>query len=834
MNVKEKVSGVVDKVRTYWKIPPLGKYMTFKEIAAYAVGGIGAYFIMTIGVSLIVGTTNMIVGGAIGIAPDDMYILYLIDTFANIPLTALRANMVDNTRNKAGKYRPYLLSMGIPTALISVAYVWFPYDKLANIVGTSMIFGKSADYIATCAIVLIFNLLLQFYYNFFYDAYTNLIHVLSPNTQERTDVLAVKSVIYSLAPSIVNIALPIVAQVFTNDNLYDIRVYRYSYPIFAIFGIALTILVFANTKEKIVQAKSHTIQIKFSYAIKEVAKNKYFWIISLAGWIGFLESAYGNILTWSYNYGHTANGTQYALIQTLIGNASFWGMLLTPVLVRKWGKKMVLILANFMNIVCILAMLLGMHNIWWLFICVYFNWFVGASEQITAPAIQADIRDYQQYKTGERIDGMFAAVGTIGSIVTLFTSSILPAVQKYYGISSDNGYASPYDILDVNTGEPGLLYKLMSVLIIMAAVGAFLNVVPYFFYDFTEKKQKGVVKVLKIRALFEDYSNNCLKNRDLVDAIDIINEARATAKADYVSVNKGDYKPAPARKVEKYAKGASKAEKEEYKKACKIARADYKASKKQAKKAYRGALEFNENIDISKFVCDELDKFSTPLYKTQLNVYKKVLDEGLTALASTSREDILRELHSAQSLPSNTEEEKELKKFAVETAKKKLSSKKAVEKYYPDVTALVKPDFAVLESLFDEEDALDEKLKETYALSAVAKKEKDSLEIARLRKKIDELKAKKKENLAKQKKQNDIHFHYSLAAKAYNDAERLVSQYENYNHLDELNAMYDEAKRRAEETEAREREQAIREQEEADAYAKKIKAEKKAAKSKKK
>ena len=136
--------------------------------------------------------------------------------------------------------------------------------------------------------------------------------------------------------------------------------------------------------------------------------------------------------------------------------------------------------------------------------------------------------------------------------------------------------------------------------------------------------------------------------------------------------------------------------------------------------------------------------------------------------------------------------------------------------------------------MFDEEDALDEKLKEMYTLSAVAKKEKDSLEIARLRREIDELKAKKKENLAKQKKQNDIHFYYSLAAKAYNDAERLVSQYENYNHLDELNAMYDEAKRRAEETEAREREQAIREKEEADAYAKKIKAEKKAAKSKKK
>lgn len=806
MNIKEKAAGAVDKVRTYWKIPPLGRYMTFKEILAYSVGGIGAYFIITIGMSLIVGTTNMIVGGAIGIAPDDMYILYLIDTFANIPLTALRANMIDNTRNKAGKYRPYLMSMGIPTAVISVAYVWFPYDKLANIVGTGMIFGKSADYIATCAVVLVFNLLLQFYYNFFYDAYTNLIHILSPNTQERMDVLAIKSVVYSLAPSIVNIAVPIVAQIFTNDDLYDIRVYRYSYPVFAILGVVLTIMVFANTKEKIVQAKSHTVQIKFSYAIKEVAKNKYIWIISLAGWVGFLESAYGNILTWSYNYGHTATGTQYALIQTLISNSSLWGMLLTPVLVKKWGKRKVLLVVNFMNVACILAMLLGMHNIWWLFVCVYLNWFVLASEQITSPAIQADIRDYQQYKTGERIDGMFAAVATIGSVITLFTSSVLPAVQKYYGISSDNGYASPYDILDVNTGEPGLLYKLMTVLILMAAGGALLNAIPYFFYDFTEKKQKGVVKVLKIRALFEDYSNNCLKDRDLVDAIDIIDESRRTASENYVSVKKSDY----------IRSGMTKQE------------------RKAGKKAYKDALALNENIDISKFVCDELDKFSTPLYKTQLSVYKKVLDEGLYAIASTSREDILKELHEARNLPSNTPEEKELRKFAVETAKKKLSSKKAIEKYYPDLKTFVKPDFTVLEALFDEEDAIDEKLKEMYALSAVAKKEKDSSEIARLRKEIDALKVKKKENLAKQKKENDIHFHYSLAAKAYNDAEKIVSQYENYSHLDELNAMYDEAKRRAEETEAREREQAERERAEADAYAKKIKAEKKSAKSKKK
>ena len=98
--------------------------------------------------------------------------------------------------------------------------------------------------------VLIFNLLLQFFFNFFQDAYTNLIHVLSPNTQERTDVLAIKSVVYSLAPSIINIVLPLVAQFATNNDLYDIRVYRISYPVFAVLGMVLTIMVYANTQEK--------------------------------------------------------------------------------------------------------------------------------------------------------------------------------------------------------------------------------------------------------------------------------------------------------------------------------------------------------------------------------------------------------------------------------------------------------------------------------------------------------------------------------------------------------------------------------------------------------
>ena len=710
--LKAKATGLIDNIKYYWTEPPKGKYMSFKEVAAYSVGGIGAYFLISMGAALVVSTTNMIVGGAIGVAPMDMYVLYLISTLANIPLTAVRANMVDNTRGKGGKYRPYLISMGIPTAVISLAYVWFPYDSMYSLF-SGKIMGYEGGYIAKCVMVLIFNLLLQFFFNFFQDAYTNLIHVLSPNTQERTDVLAIKSVVYSLAPSIINIVLPLVAQFATNNDLYDIRVYRISYPVFAVLGMVLTIMVYANTQEKIVQAKTHTIQISFIDSFKAVAKNKYFWIIALAGWIGFLESAYGNILTW----------------------------------------------------VCILSMIINMRSIWWLFICVYFNWLVGAFEQITTPAIQADIRDYQQYRSGERIDGMFATVLTIGNIVTLLTSAVLPAVYQRYGVYEGNGYKNSFDILDVNNGDPDLLYKLMSVLIIMAAVGAFLNMAPYFFYDFNEKKQKSVIRVLQVRSLFEDFGNKALNNHQIVEAIDMVNNAREMAVATPKTVDKSSYR-----------------------------NISDKAERKAAKKQYRADLEYNEEIEISQFVCKELDKFGLPVTQHQVAEYSKVYALGLDGIKSADLAELRRELAAAKAMPKDTEDEKEIRSFSIEIAKKKISAKKAHDKYYGTVKEFVSPDMEALTELFNREDDLDARIAELVEAKEVARKARDLDKVRELRAEIKNVQAQRKSVLAKSKALQDEFARFNRAAKPYNDAQKLLVQEENYKHFDEIAALYDEAK----------------------------------------
>lgn len=834
--VKEGAS----KLRTYWKKPPLGRYMTFKEIAAYSGGGIGAYMIITLGTACLLAANNTLLSSTLGVDPKDMYVMYVIAVLANIPLTGIRATIIDNTRKKAGKYRPYIVTMAVPAAIICNIMVWFPYSKLDSWLGEGMIFGETRGYIAKCAIIMVLNLLLHFFYYFFYDSYENLIHVLSPNTQERTDVASVKSIVYSLAPTLVNLFTPIIAENIFHTNTTDIRVYRLLYPILTVLGLLLCIVVYKHTEEKIVQARTHVVQIKFIDALKAVAKNKYFWIISLASWIGFLESSYSNVLFWLYNYGGACSGTAYGIVVTVYGNASLWGMILAPFAVKKWGKKAVLVVTNIFNILFILMMLPFVNEItnltiWLVMGCLWLNALMGSFMHILNPAIQADIRDYQQYKTGERIDGMFSAVATIGTVITLATSSVLPAIYENGGLTKENAaiVTSNPAVLNRVLGDgktvgqilteqlangqdnynnalsalydPNILLSLLKVLIVIAAVGAAMNVVPYIWYDFNERKQKSVIRVLKVRNMFEDYGNGVLNDGDLVEAIDIINNSRETAA-----------------KAPKYAdKKAWKSVKD-------------KQERKLAQKAYKDAVAYNEEIEIAKFVCDELDKFDNDEFIFRVSESKKIFSAGFEGLTSLTASEAKAELAEARKLPAHTDSEKDIRKAAIEIAKSKIAAVKAVKKYYPDGKAIKEPDYAELEKLYDRQDELEAELKKLNISIKSAKKAKDEQKVSDYKAEYQSVQAEFNSAVENAKKISDESVCFNRAAKPYNDAKKLLTQSENYRRLDEISAIYEDAKLRHEEALAKAAEQAKMQAAAEKAYAEQLKAEKAAAKAAKK
>lgn len=756
-NLKEKVSTTWNNVVLHWKTPALGKYVSYKEIIAYGVGGMGVQFVMFFCSLIALSATSFLVGNTIGIKPMHLQYMAVASTIIGFGITIGRSYIIDSARFKSGKFRPWLAITGIPTVIIAVVFVWLPYETMSYMQ-------------KVIAVFLCYNLL-QCFYPFFQQAYTDLANVISPNSHERTDIVSVSSIIYSMAPSLTGLFVPMLSTL--TGGLNSITTYRIIHPLVAVVGLLLSYVAYAGTRERIIVAESHFTQFKFSDAFRAVAKNKYFWITSLAGWLGFLEGAVGVIIGWTFIYAYPDRMGLYGVATTLIGNAALWAMLICPIAIRVLGKRNLLIWCNVTNVVLIGLLYPLYNNIPALIILYYLNGFINSFSIVYNPGINADMRDYQQYFTGERIDGMFGAVGIIGSFIGMFTGMVLPTIYQMLGLE-DN-----YDVLEVASFREDMF----DVLIIAAVIGAALNFVPYLFYDLTETKQRGIVKVLKIRAMFEDYGNGILRDESIVEAIDIIDEANLLYKDRTLMTTKDDIKKAerlPARTPEEkeFKKNEIKRLKAAYKefntqnrgikkdrinqakampKSTDAEKAARKAAIKAAKKENRELNKLNADISVCDFIIDEMNKYDTLRIKKQVERSIALDRAGYAGIFNYSKEDMAE----AKALPKSTHEEREIRSDAITRARALKNARKAMIKFYGSPENIVEPSddaFKAAEALPDD----------TFA---------HQLEKKRTVKKLVNEKSK-----------------YIRSVKPLLDARRQLTEKENYAHLDDIRARYADAK----------------------------------------
>lgn len=756
-NLKEKVSTTWNNVVLHWKTPALGKYVSYKEIIAYGVGGMGVQFVMFFCSLIALSATSFLVGNTIGIKPMHLQYMAVASTIIGFGITIGRSYIIDSARFKSGKFRPWLAITGIPTVIIAVVFVWLPYETMSYMQ-------------KVIAVFLCYNLL-QCFYPFFQQAYTDLANVISPNSHERTDIVSVSSIIYSMAPSLTGLFVPMLSTL--TGGLNSITTYRIIHPLVAVVGLLLSYVAYAGTRERIIVAESHVTQFKFSDAFRAVAKNKYFWITSLAGWLGFLEGAVGVIIGWTFIYAYPDRMGLYGVATTLIGNAALWAMLICPIAIRVLGKRNLLIWCNVTNVVLIGLLYPLYNNIPALIILYYLNGFINSFSIVYNPGINADMRDYQQYFTGERIDGMFGAVGIIGSFIGMFTGMVLPTIYQMLGLE-DN-----YDVLEVASFREDMF----DVLIIAAVIGAALNFVPYLFYDLTETKQRGIVKVLKIRVMFEDYGNGILRDESIVEAIDIIDEANLLYKDRTLMTTKDDIKKAerlPARTPEEkeFKKNEIKRLKAAYKefntqnrgikkdrinqakampKSTDAEKAARKAAIKAAKKENRELNKLNADISVCDFIIDEMNKYDTLRIKKQVERSRALEAAGYAGIFNYSKEDMAE----AKALPKSTHEEREIRSDAITHARALKNARKAMIKFYGSPENIVEPSddaFKAAEALPDD----------TFA---------HQLEKKRTVKKLVNEKSK-----------------YIRSVKPLLDARRQLTEKENYAHLDDIRARYADAK----------------------------------------
>ncbi len=493
-----KIKKLFDTVKTNWKTPAEGNYVPYKEIAAYSIGGAGVYFITAIVGMIGLSAGSMIVGASIGITAMDLQTMNVISTLIMLLIAPTRAMLFDNTKSKMGKFRPYIMTLGLPTAVIGTVFVYLPYETM--------------EYKEKLVAVFVCYTLLQFFSPFYSSAYSGLVQVMSANSKERSWIIEISSIIYSFAPTVINPVMPLIGP------LDDMKTYRIGFPIFCTIGVIVSMLCVFGTKERVIVPRQYVQKMNFFEGLKKVSHNKYFWIINVSQWLTFLNQGYGYIFQWIFYYGMN-NPAIYSIMTVIKGEAYTPGMVAAAPLTNKLGKKRICLISLSIQVICLILMLFLYKNYVLLFICIFIKEMVGAVSIIYLPAMKADMMDYQQYKTGDRLEGFIEQGGILmGSIVALATGYFMPLVFRTYGLT--NNYDDLYNA-DFRT-------PLVRIVIICAIFGTFLSIIPFLFYDLSEEKRKNMITALKIRAMFADFDQEDFDNSKLCEVLNLVFEAEAS------------------------------------------------------------------------------------------------------------------------------------------------------------------------------------------------------------------------------------------------------------------------------------------------------------------
>ena len=708
-----KAKNLFDTAKTYWNTPPKGNYVTYKEIACLSGAGFGVHWATLLASVIGLNASNFLVGACIGLKPIDLQIMLNVENIIGIPLGIFRSWYYDNHHLKGGKFLPFIRMTALPIVLISLIFVWLPYEYMS--------------YITKAVVVEIMYLLLNVFLCFYNESYTYFQQIFSPDAQERATVMSISQVVYSMAPTLSNLLIPLIAG-FT-WGLDNIWTYRIIYPIFTVIGLAFSIVFFRKVKERLILPKKKPEPVRMFDAIREVAKNKYYWIIQSANWVVFLEGGYGVILGWSFVY---AYGGKYeatlGLVNTLIGNAALWSMLLAPFAIKALGKRNLLILMNSINVFVILGLYMIYQNLVLVCVLLYFNAFINTFWNIIQHNLQADMRDYHQWKTGVRVDGLFGPLGMIGTVIGLFTGMVYPAVYEKMGLLGD------YSVLY----NDSIRNSLFEVLLLLSALGAFLNLVPFFFYDLTENKHKAYVSVLKIRTMFENHALGLLGDEELKETMEIILQAKELSGKEKVAVDKSMLKEARLMPKKTPEEKALRAE-----------------AIKTAKNVIKETKERNLDIERAPIIIEDLNKFSTATGKHRIFQAEKDLANGLMCPYSNAKD----EMSKAKKLPHKTSEEKEIRSNAIKNARVKKEAAALISKYgMENITA---PDAGIKEELLNREH-------QNF---------------------LDSMKTKRE--ISRYMKKESV---YRRAIKPYTDAELLLAQAKDYEHYDELLTQYEAIK----------------------------------------
>ncbi len=541
-SAKEFFNDLLTRLKVFWKTPPKGRYLNLKEIVCFGGSAFGMSTIVTVVSGLITATQiptiynfNVIHGAWI----------CLIASILGLIIQPFFSKLLQNTNTKFGRYKPFILILAPILAVFAILATWQPQFTDVN--------DRIVYAYCTCIPTLIL-------WNLFQNTYYMLPGVITPNQQERTDIWAPIGLVIGFSPTVMNVLGNVIKSYFGNQGR-EYMAYRYLGFIYAVVGLVLVLCLFL-VKERLIVTNENKEKVGLLEGLRLVVKNKPLMILTLALIFGCcrtvveIDAEYIGRL----RYAVTSTGgidvagglAVFGALTMITGFAVTPNMILLPFLTRKFNNRTIMMFWMACNTIGYLILgCVGIENIpqgTWSIILITTLRFISLFNAIASlqPLMMAQLSDYQQYKTGKRLEGfiqtfLYALVLVFTNLGILAMAYVKSEVFNYQSSAFVKPEDAPDDWApDAQAVESALKY--FNLAFIVSAVSAGLMFIVMIFYKLGKKEHAEIVEKLKELGLKQGNEQVVAEEVGIAEISKQIEEAEEERIAEGEVMNDADVK----------------------------------------------------------------------------------------------------------------------------------------------------------------------------------------------------------------------------------------------------------------------------------------------------
>ena len=481
VSAKEKINALTHKL--FGSTPGDGE-MQPKEGFSYSLCGFGQNLICTIiGSYLTVFMTDAIGFNALAVA-----FLMLGARIFDALNDPIMGSIVDRTRTKWGKCRPYMKWMAFPIAIMTaICFLpWYPQSD--------------GGFAAISVMYVVWGMI----YTVVDVPYWGLSTAMSNDTYRRGNLLTIARLFCTAGAGIVTVITPIITDNMTKglDPVAKGEMLKWIYFVIAIvccvIAVPLFFLGFKNTTERNISTENPP---SLGHNLKLLFKNKPLMLIVLSGIGGAARMLFtytGGLYFAKYIMDKES---MYSLFTMAIVPGGLIASLLVPWCTKKFGKRntyiwshivggVAMLIAFIVGIACARGAYTSTATTVVLLIALVIAGIPSGFGNIVTYAMIGDTVEYLELKTGERAEGICFAMQTLINKIGMAVGAFVGVLAYYMAGVAANDASSV-----TPEGKDTMWFMLVGI----AAISFFLTVIPLFFYKFNEKQQQEAKAEIEAR-----------------------------------------------------------------------------------------------------------------------------------------------------------------------------------------------------------------------------------------------------------------------------------------------------------------------------------------------